>query len=87
MEADGVRCAPARDEPLTANAHLRELAGELQDKPIEALVGHEQIRAESDRRDLQAVLAREAQCFLELAERLGPRECARNAAGAERREA
>ena len=55
MEGDGVRRPTPRDEQLARYLRLRKLPDELQRQPVEALVGDEQVRAETDHRDRQVV--------------------------------
>ena len=84
VQADGVRRTAARDEDASLDARLRELAGEPEDEPVDAVVGGEQVRAEADRRDAEPALLRGAQHLLELGERPRLGERARRAAGADR---
>jgi hypothetical protein len=86
VQADRVRRAAPGDEEVAADIRLRQLTGELQDEAVEALVGDEQIRAQTDGRNLQALAGRVSQRLLELGKRLRPREGARRAARPERRE-
>ena len=87
VQRDRVRRAAARAKRLALDGDGCEQAGEPQDERIDAVVGGEQVRAEADGRDGQAARRRPAQRLLDLLLRLGPREGARRAAGAERREA
>ena len=55
MESDGVRRPTPCDEQLARDLRLRELPDELQRQPVEALVGDEQVRAQTDHRNRQVV--------------------------------
>ena len=68
MEADGVRRPASGEEELAVGSGLGELALEPQDERLDAPVGDEEVRAEPDRRDRQAALARPGERLLELGE-------------------
>src|SRR5215831_14596247 len=87
VQCDRVRRAAARYEQVVADLCPRELPRELQHKPVEAGVRDQEVRAETDHRDPQLVLAGIRERRLKLAQRFRPRERRRGPAGAESREA
>src|SRR5207244_1817763 len=57
MERNRVRGTAAGDQKVAAHLDRSELSVELQDQTIEAIVGHQQVRAEAHRRDRQRSIA------------------------------
>ena len=75
------------DEELALHVDLCELTAELERKALETVVCDEQVRAQPEHRDGQALLTREIECALELLDRLRSREGPRRASRTEGREA
>src|SRR5262245_28158969 len=87
MEADGVRSTPARDEHLVpGHLRARQLAVEPEHECIETFVGGEDVRAEPDDEDVEAVVAREPQRGGQLLNRARSDERPRGSTGADRRQ-
>ena len=86
VEADGVRRPAAGDERLAFDAHRRELAREPEHERVDAVVGAEQVRAQTDRRNRKVALRGPGERLLELAEARRPGERASRPARADRRQ-
>src|SRR4029450_9887067 len=85
MKPARIRCPAPRDEERAANLRRGQLPAKFQDERVDALVGHEQIRAQPDDRNRKVVPPRPGQRLLDLLERRRFRQCLRRPPGSERR--
>src|SRR3954454_1696382 len=86
VQADRVRGAAAREELPAVDARLGQLPFEVEDERVDPVVVHEQVRAEADGLDGDALARRPAKELLELVEAARARKPARRPPGPERRE-
>ena len=86
MKADGECRAAADNQERTFDLGSRQVARELEHKPVDPFVGDEEVGAKTDDRNGNAALGSPGEGFRQLSIAPGPREPARRPARAECRE-